>query len=382
MQVAAGDELARPPSQGRGVDAEGHGQHRLVDDQAGQRLGVGRRGEGVADLHLGIAGDDEQVARLEHLGIGPGDAREGQHLARAAHDRGLADLVLLGQQSDGLAGAQRALHDPTDSQPPEVVGRVEVGDEGLQGRVRVTVGRGDVLEHRIQDRRQVRILRRQADADDRPALAGHRGDDRERELLGVGGEVDEQLLDLVQHLGGAGIGPVELVEHHHRREVPGQRFREHVAGLGQRSLGRVDQQQHAVDQGERPLDLTAEVGVARRVDEVDLDALPHHRGGLGEDGDAPLALLVAGVHHPIDQRLVGGEDPRGAQQPIHQGGLAMVDVRDERDVAERHQELSSGDGSRAAVRQEPCYTSSSSSSSKGTLYFSAKAAYSSSSSVS
>ena len=63
-------------------------------------------------------------------------------------------------------------------------------------------------------------------------------------------------------------------------------------------------------------------------------------------------------------------------------GLAVVDVRDERDVAERHQELSSGDGSRAAVRQEPCYTSSSSSSSKGTLYFSAKAAYSSSSSVS
>ena len=348
----------------------------------GSGLGSERRGEGVADLDLGIAGDDEQVARLEHLGIGSGDAGEGQHLARAAHDRGLADLVLLGQQGDGLAGAQRALHDPTDRQSPEVVGRVEVGDQRLQGRVRVTVGRGDVLEHRIEDRREVRILRRQADADDRPALAGDGGDDGERELLGMGGEVDEQLLDLVQHLGRTGIGAVELVEHDHGGQVASQGLREHVAGLRQRSLGRVDQEQNAVHQGQGPFDLTAEVGVARRVDEVDLDPAPHHRGGLGEDGDAPLPLLVVGVHHPIDQRLVGGEDPRGAQQPVHQRGLAMVDVRDERDVPERHQELSSGDGSRAAVRQEPCYTSSSSSSSKGTLYFSAKAAYSSSSSVS
>ena len=50
------------PGQRRGVDAEGHAQHRLVDGEAGQRVGVGRVGEGVADLDLGEAGHHEQVA--------------------------------------------------------------------------------------------------------------------------------------------------------------------------------------------------------------------------------------------------------------------------------------------------------------------------------
>ena len=96
----------------------------------------------------------------------------------------------------------------------------------------------------------------------------------------------------------------------------GERLLQHVAGLRQRALGGVDQQQHAVDHRQGPLDLATEVGVAGRVDEVDLDALPGDRGGLGEDGDAPLALLIVGVHDPVDQGLVGGEGAGGAQERV------------------------------------------------------------------
>ena len=81
--------------------------------------------------------------------------------------------------------------------------------------------------------------------------------------MGMRGEVDEELLDLAQDLVGPGIGPVQLVQHDDRGQVSGQGLRQHVAGLGQRALGRVDEQKHAVDEGERPLDLTAEVGMAR-----------------------------------------------------------------------------------------------------------------------
>ena len=42
-----------------------------------------------------------------------------------------------------------------------------------------------------------------------------------------------------------------------------ERLAEHEAGLGQRALGRVDEEEHAVDHRERALDLAAEVGVAR-----------------------------------------------------------------------------------------------------------------------
>ena len=46
-----------------------------------------------------------------------------------------------------------------------------------------------------------------------------------------------------------------------------------------------------------------------------------------------FALLIVGVHDSIDQSLVVGKHPGGAQHGIHQSGLAMVDVRDQRDVA-------------------------------------------------
>ena len=78
----------------------------------------------------------------------------------------------------------------------------------------------------------------------------------------VGVQVEEQLLDLVDDLGRAGVGAVDLVDADHHRQPPGQRLAEHVAGLGQRALAGVDQQQHGVDHPQGPLDLAAEVGVA------------------------------------------------------------------------------------------------------------------------
>jgi hypothetical protein len=50
-------------------------------------------------------------------------------------------------------------------------------------------------------------------------LAGARVavDDREVDLRLVGVEVEEQLVDLVDHLGDAGVGAVDLVDHEHDR---------------------------------------------------------------------------------------------------------------------------------------------------------------------
>ena len=90
----------------------------------------------------------------------------------------------------------------------------------------------------------------------------------------------------------------------------------------------------AVDHGQAPLDLAAEVGVAGGVDDVDLDAAVAHRGVLGQDGDALLPLEVAGVHDPVDHLLVGAERAGLAQHGVDQRRLAVVDVGHDGDVAE------------------------------------------------
>jgi hypothetical protein len=63
--------------------------------------------------------------------------------------------------------------------------------------------------------------------------------------------------------------------------------------------------------------------------------LPAHRAVLGQDGDAALALDVVAVHHAFGDLLVLAEGAALAQQLVDQGGLAVVDVGDDGDVADR-----------------------------------------------
>ena len=131
-------------------------------------------------------------------------------------------------------------------------------------------------------------------------------------------------------------GPVDLVHHEHHRQAGLERLAQHEAGLGERALGGVHEQHHAVHHRQAALHLAAEVGVARGVDEVELHVAVAHRRVLGEDRDAALALLVHRVHDEVGEPLglVGGEDAGLAQHRVDQRGLAVVDVRDDRDVAD------------------------------------------------
>ena len=115
-------------------------------------------------------------------------------------------------------------------------------------------------------------------------------------------------------------------------EPQGQRLPGDEPGLRHGPFGRVHQDQHPVHHPQDPLDLAAEVGVARGIHDVDLGAVPAHGRVLGEDGDAPLPLERVGVHHPLLHLLVGPERPRLPEHLIHQGGLAVIDVGDDRQV--------------------------------------------------
>ena len=152
--------------------------------------------------------------------------------------------------------------------------------------------------------------------------------------MGVGAEVHEQLVDVVEDLGRARVAAVDLVDRDDDRQAAGHRLLEDVARLRQRPLGGVDEQQHRVDHQQRPLDLAAEVGVTGRVDDVEPDAGVVDRRLLGEDRDALLALEVARIHDPVDDGLVRAEGAGLAEHRVDERGLAVVDVGDDGDVAE------------------------------------------------
>ena len=349
LDQARGDLGATDPAgHRRGVRADGHRDRRLVDGDEGQRAGVGRVGEGLADGDLGDAGHGDDVAGPGLLG---GDPLEGLGPEQ------LGDLDRLHRPVAAAPGhllalAQRPVLDAEQGQAAEEVRGVEVGDVRLERRLRVVRRRRDGLEDGAEQRLEVGAVGQPAVGGAvRGGAAGLRGgvDDREVELVlvvrDVLEQVHEELVDLVDDLADAGVGTVDLVDAQHDGQARRERLAQHEAGLRQRPLAGVDEQHDAVDHRQPALDLAAEVGVARGVDDVDRDATgePGVGGGLAgvpdggvlrEDGDALLALQVPAVHGPLGHVVVL---PEGAGLPEHlvdEGGLAVVDVRDDGDVAE------------------------------------------------
>jgi hypothetical protein len=160
------------------------------------------------------------------------------------------------------------------------------------------------------------------------------GADRDR-VVGV--DADHRL-DLGLHLLDVGGRQVDLVEHGHhfqallhRRVAVGDRLRLDA-------LRGVHDQQRALAGGERTRDLVAEVDVAGGVDEVELVGLAVARGvrqrhRLRLDGDPALALDRVGVEH-LRFHLAGLESAADLDDAVGERGLAVVDVGDDREVAD------------------------------------------------
>ena len=144
----------------------------------------------------------------------------------------------------------------------------------------------------------------------------------------------KQIEGLIQRPVRAGAGPVHLVDDHDRFETARERLLGHEPGLRHRSVHGIDQDQHGVHHRQDALDLPAEIGVARRIDDVDPVAAPAQGGILREDGDPSFALEIVAVHDSFGRRRALTERPGLLQQTVHQGRLAVIDMGDDGDIAE------------------------------------------------
>ena len=111
-------------------------------------------------------------------------------------------------------------------------------------------------------------------------------------------------------------------------------FQQHEPRLRHRAVERVDDEQHAVHHAQDALDLAAEVGVAEGVDDVDLVSF-HRTEVFFARMVIPRALQRVGIHHARRRPGCPGRR-RPAEQLVDERGLAMIDVRDDGDIANLH----------------------------------------------
>ncbi len=205
--------------------------------------------------------------------------------------------------------------------PVGVVDRVE--DQGARRRVRVALGRRDLVDDQVEQ-----LL---------DALAGLGRDPQD--VIGVAADDAGDLLGVLLRLRA---GQVDLVEHRDDVEVRVDREVEVGEGLRLDPLGRVDEQDSAFARLEAAADLIGEVDVSGGVDHVEhvdragvVTAGLHerHAYGLALDRDAALALDVHAVE-VLRLHVAAVDDTGVLQHAVGQRRLAVVDVRDDAEVAQ------------------------------------------------
>ena len=168
------------------------------------------------------------------------------------------------------------------------------------------------------------------------ALSAGGVDGRKVQGVIVGAQFDEQIEDGVEDLRRPGVGAVDLVDDDDGPQLALEGLAQHEARLRQRAFGGVHQEQGAVGHLENAFDLAAEVGVAGRVDDVDLGAADGQGDVLGQDRDAAFAFQVVGVEDSISPPAVrpSRNRPDWRMQLVDQGRFAMVNVSDDGHIAE------------------------------------------------
>ncbi len=288
---------------------EHHRLHVLVARQGlGRAAGLG--GERVADAELG-----DVLEAGDHVA----DLTRGERVDRAHRRCHEADLLRLEarahrHRAQPLTRTEDAVDhaDERDDAAVLVVRRVE--DERARRRVRIALRRWDPLDDRVQE-------------------LGHALARLRRDAQDVLGRVADQLGDLARSTVGIGLRQVDLVHDRDDLEVVLDRevgVRERLR-LG--ALRCVDDQHGALARLERARDLVGEVDVARRVDQVQLVALPGHAHRLRLDRDPALALEVHRVEH-LRAHVALRDGVRQLEDAIGERRLAVVDVRDDREVAD------------------------------------------------
>jgi hypothetical protein len=149
---------------------------------------------------------------------------------------------------------------------------------------------------------------------------------------------DRQHVSIVHDRLGIGRGKVDLVEDGDERQA----FAQCQVDVGERlrldALGGVDHEDRALAGLEAVAHLVAEVDVTGRVDEVEAvgqavarDVLEAHGPRL--DGDALLALEIHRIED-LASHLPALDRVGQLEQPVGERGLAVVDVRDDREVTQ------------------------------------------------
>ena len=343
--------LQLPQLRQRRVGVHAVGQHQLIGQHRLQKrlLRLRRRAEGLSRTGVRQAGDGGDHARRQRL--------RGRKLLAGVQPQ-LVDLLLIGLAVHRVfqrrLGTQRAAGDAQPRQPCAL--RVAADLEHPRAESAAVLGSGRVSRQRVEKR--IHAVQLQSGAEEHGkqlAPTNERGERRivkravlqkslQRRFVAQGGvfvavgrgKVDaagQRLRELRHQRGAVCAREVELVDKHERRHAVALQQPQQRPRVALYAVGAADDENGAVQHGERSLHLSGEVHMPRRVQKGKACALHRKQRGFPKDRDAALPFQSVGVEEGVAVVDAPQRAPRarGIEQRLGQGGFARVHMREDAD---------------------------------------------------
>ena len=330
--LAAGDVFTFTACQGTRVDLEVHRQSRFIHLQKRQRFRFFKIGNGGTDRKFFNTIDQHDVAclsRIHKLAIQPFKHQD------------LIDLHLLGgiigpiHNADIFACVNATAVHTADTDLTHIARVIQRANLKLQGTVGIVIAYGHFFNHGIENGAHIahflQLFNIVAVTGD--TFQGRAINHREVQLLFGCTQLIEKIEGLVQNPVRTGARAVNLIDDHNGLQTESQSFARNKARLRHRAFHGIDQQKHPVDHRKNAFDFTAEVRMPRGINNVNVSAFVFHSTVFSQNRNAALTFQITAVHHTFLDFLIGTESAGCAQQFVNQGGLTMVNVRDNRDIA-------------------------------------------------
>ena len=280
-------------------------------------------------MHLLNSGDGNDGA---HLRLLYGNLLQTLELIQCV-DLALDALVFIVvvDENNILSDADGAVGNLADTDAADIVIIVNGRDQNLRGSLRISGRSRDVLDDGFEQR----LHGNSGASKIKRCNSGLCGSKNKRavELLIVCAKVHEKLQNLIDDLSRTSSGTVDLVDADDDGKAKSHCLGQNKTGLRHRAFKCIHYKDDAVHHLQNTLYLTAEIGVAGSVKDVDFDAVVVDSGILTGNGNASLTFDGAGVHDSVGNRLVLAEHAALTKQAVNQSCFAVVNVSNDGNVS-------------------------------------------------
>ncbi len=287
--LTRGNVLTFFTTERRGVNAEEHGNGRLIDGQRRQRFNILRIADGVRDIQLAQTGDRDDIARFSDVALDTLQTQMGQNFT----DFTITGFAFAINDSDLLVRLHFTALDAADADDANVVVVVQLGDLHLQRAIKVNVRCRYAIDDSLIQRSH--ILSHIFVIQTRNTVQRGSVNDREVQLFVGSIKVNEQVEYLINNPVRARARTVNFVDNNNRLQTVGKSFLGDEARLRHRTIKGINHQQHRIYHGHDTFNFTTEVGVPRGINDDYTLIIPIDSEGKTRNGKVGKVLTHLGL---------------------------------------------------------------------------------------